>query len=142
MQTWSRRIRAALGIAFVWGIAGSFAGFIAARVVGVVSDVPPALILAPLAAATGLIFSAVLSLRTRSRGFDQLSFGRMSLWGASSGLALGAVIGVGALVRGAGFLGDFLLFGPFLAALGAAGGAGTLALARRAERRELPREVP
>src|SRR6266850_1951799 len=53
------------------------------------------------------------------------------------GFLSGIIFSVGAGLRGASMWGDFLLFGPALAMGGAVCAAGSLALARRAERREL-----
>ncbi len=55
-----------------------------------------------------------------------------------SGLLLSGIFVVGAALRGADPWGEFLVFGPALAMASAACSAGSLALARRAERRELP----
>src|SRR5439155_23415510 len=57
--------------------------------------------------------------------------------GAVSGLLLAGVFVAGAALRGGPVLGEFLLFGPALATTSALCAAGSLALARRAERREL-----
>jgi hypothetical protein len=55
-----------------------------------------------------------------------------------SGVLLSGIFVVGALLRGASLWGEFLVFGPALAMAGAVCAAGSLALARRAEGRELP----
>jgi hypothetical protein len=54
-----------------------------------------------------------------------------------SGILLSSLFVIGAALRGASVWGDFLLFGPALATAGAVCAAGSLAVARRAERREL-----
>jgi hypothetical protein len=55
-----------------------------------------------------------------------------------NGLLLTGIFIVGAALRGAPLWGEFLLFGPALAIGGSVCAAGSLALARRAERRALP----
>ena len=55
-----------------------------------------------------------------------------------SGLLLSGIFVVGAALRGASLWGEFLVFGPVLAMTSAVCAAGSLALARGAERRELP----
>ena len=72
------------------------------------------------------------------RGFDRISLSRFAGWGAASGLLLSGIFVVGAALRGASLGGEFLTFGPGLAMASAVCAAGSLALARRAERRELP----
>jgi hypothetical protein len=72
------------------------------------------------------------------RGFDRTSLSRFAAWGAASGLLLSGIFVVGAAVRGAALLPEFLVFGPPLAVASAVCAAGSLAVARRADRRELP----
>jgi hypothetical protein len=68
------------------------------------------------------------------RGLDRMSLSRFAGWGAASGLLLTGIFVVGAALRGASLWGEFLVFGPALAMAGAVCAAGSLALARRAER--------
>jgi hypothetical protein len=98
------------------------------------SDLPFALIFAPLGFATGVIFSGILVAIERRRGFDRISLSRFAGWGAMSGLLLSGIIVAAAALRGDSWWGEFLLFGPPLALSGAASAAGSLALARRAGR--------
>ncbi len=65
------------------------------------------------------------------RRFDQMSLPRFAAWGGVGGLLLSAVVG-------AALGGDaFLVLGPIFALSGAGCAAGSLALARRVEDREL-----
>jgi hypothetical protein len=137
MTNWGRRIRGAIRMGLVWAVAGSAAGAVLARVPGFNSDLPFPLLFAPLGFITGIIFSVLLVVVEGRRGFDRMSLSRFATWGAVSGLLLAGIFVAGAGLRGASMWGDFLLFGPALSIAGAVCAAGSLALARRAERREL-----
>ena len=141
MKNWGRRIRAALKMGLTWGAAFFGAGILLARVPGFYSDLPFALLFAPLGFLTGIIFSGILVALEGRRKFDRMSLSRFAGWGAASGLLLSGIFVAGAALRGDTLLGEFLLFGPALAMSSAACAAGSLALARRAESRELPRPV-
>lgn len=138
MRQWGRRIRAAIGMGLTWAFAWSAGGALLARLPGFYSDLPGALLFAPLGFITGVMFSALLVGLEGRRGLDRTSPWRFSAWGAASGLLLTGIIVLGAVLRGGNVLGEFLLFGPPLAVAGAACAAGSLAVARWAGRRELP----
>ena len=138
MKKWGRRIRGAIGMGLTWAAAGFGAGILLARVPGFYSDLPFALLFAPLGFFAGIIFSGILVVIEGGRGFDRLSLSRFAGWGAVSGLLLSRIFVGGAALRGDALWGEFLLFGPALAMSSAVCAAGSLALARRAERRELP----
>jgi hypothetical protein len=138
MTKWARRIRAAIGMGLIWGAAWFGAGILLARVPGVYSDLPFALLFAPLGFVTGIMFSGILVAIEGRRRFDRMSLSRFAGWGAVSGLLLSGIFVVGAALRGESLWGEFLVFGPVLAASSAVCAAGSLALARRAESRELP----
>jgi hypothetical protein len=137
MKNWGRRIRAAIGMGLTWGAAWFGAGVLLARVPGLHSDLPFALLFAPLGFVTGIIFSGILVAIDGRRRFDRMSLSRFAGWGAVSGLLLSGIFVVGAALRGGPLLGEFLVFGPALAMSSAVCAAGSLALARRAESREL-----
>jgi len=139
MKQLLRRIRGAIGMGLTWAAAWFVAGALLARVPGFSSDLPFALLFAPLGFVTGIIFSGVLVGIEGRRGFDRASLARFAGWGAASGLLLSGIFVVGAALRGASLVGEFLVFGPALATAGAVCAAGSLALARRAERGALPR---
>ena len=138
MNTWRRRIRAAIAMGLMWGVAWFGAGTLLARVPGFSSDLPFALLFAPLGVISGIIFSGVLVVIEGRRSFDRMSLSRFAGWGAVSGLLLSGIFVAGAAIRGASVWGEFLLFGPALAVSSAVCAAGSLALARRADRRALP----
>jgi hypothetical protein len=138
MKQWWRRIRAAIGMGLTWGAAWFGAGILLARVPGFYSDLPFALLFAPLGFATGVIFSGILVGIEGRRRIDRVSLSRFAGWGAVSGLLLSGIFVVGAALRGESLWGEFLVFGPALVMSSAVCAAGSLALARRAERRELP----
>ena len=138
MKKWGRRIRAAFGMGLFWGAAWFGAGILLARVPGFDSDLPFAFLFAPLGFVSGIIFSGFLAVIEGRREFDRLSLSRCAGWGAASGLLLSGVFVVGAALRGGDLWGEFLVFGPPLAIASAVCAAGSLAVARRAERRELP----
>jgi hypothetical protein len=138
MKKWWRRIRGAIGMGLTWGAAWFVAGSVLARVPGFYSDLPFALLFAPLGFVTGIIFSGILVGLGGRRRFDRMSLSRFAGWGAVSGLLLSGIFVVAAAIRGESVWGEFLVFGPPLAMASAVCAAGSLAVARRAERRELP----
>ncbi len=138
MTRWGRRIRGAFGMGLTWGAVWSGAGTLLARVPGFHSDLPFALLFAPLGFVTGIIFSGILVGIEGRRGLDRASLARFAGWGAASGLLLSGIFVVGAALRGGAVWGEFLLFGPPLTVASAICAAGSLAVARRAERRALP----
>ena len=138
MKAWRRRIRGAIGMGLTWGAAWFGAGTLLARVPGFYSDLPFALLFAPLGFATGIIFSGILVGIEGRRRFDRMSLWRFAGWGAVSGLLLSGIFVAAAAFRGESAWGEFLVFGPALAIASAVCAAGSLAVARRAERRELP----
>jgi hypothetical protein len=137
MKKWGRRIRAAIGMGLTWGAVWSGAGALLARLPGFDSDHPLPLLFAPLGFATGVIFSGLLVVIERRRRLDRVSLSRFAGWGVVSGLLLSGVFAVAAALRGEAFWGEFLVFGPPLTIASAVCAAGSLAIARRAERREL-----
>lgn len=138
MKKWGRRIRAAIGMGLTWGAAWFGAGILLARVPGFYSDLPFALLFAPLGFVTGIIFSGILVVIEGRRRFDRMSLARFAGWGAASGLLLSGILVGGAVLGGETLGGEVLVFGLVLTMASAVCAAGSLALARRAERRELP----
>ena len=133
MQKWWRRIRAVVALAVVWALGGiAVGGFIE-----LLDNVAPAAhaftrridmwpqTLAILGFLCGVLFAVLLGVVGRRRRFEEFSLGQFATWGAVAGAVLGAVgmaLGAGVLLPGVTTL------------LSAIGGAGSLLLARKAER--------
>lgn len=135
MTVWNARIRRTVGMGLGWGAAWFTAGLVLARVPGFFSDLPFALIFAPLGMACGLIFSGLLGVVNDRPGWTGLSLARGVACGAVSGLLLSGVMVAGAIFRGAPVWPEFMLFGPPLSIGSAVTAAGSVAVARR---RSLP----
>ena len=136
MKKWGRRIRGAIGMGLTWGAAWFGAGILLARVPGFFSDVP----FDPICSARLSHRRHVLRHPRGHRGSSQLwSHVAFALRGMGRGEWPSALrdFVVGAALRGASVLAEFLVFGPALAMASAVCAAGSLAMARRAERREL-----
>ena len=133
MRKWLRRIRGAIGMGFTWAAAWASAGFVLAVVTRFQADAPFPLIFGVLGFTAGVIFSGFLALTEGRRRFDQMSLRRFAAWGAVGGLLLSA------LFSKAGSLhwGDVLAIAPTFALASAVCASGSLAVARRAARREL-----
>ena len=129
-----RRIRGAIGMGLTWGAAWFVAGSVPRWVFGVNTDAPLPLVFGLFGLLAGVVFSAVLALTEGRRTFDQMSLPRFAGWGAMGGLLLSAVF---AKVGSLGW-GDLLALAPTLAVASAVSASGSLAIARRAARRELP----
>jgi hypothetical protein len=134
MRTWLLRIRGAIGMGLTWAAVWFVAGSDPRWVFGVNTDAPLPLVFGVFGLMAGLVFSAVLALTEGSRRFDQMSLPRFAGLGAMGGFLLSAI------VAKAGSLGwgDVLALAPTLAIASAVSAAGSLAMARRAVRRELP----
>jgi hypothetical protein len=134
MRKWLRRVRGAIGLGFTWGAAWAGAGVVLAAMTGFEADAPFPLIFGVLGFVAGVIFSAFLALTEGRRSFDQMSLPRFAAWGATGGLLLS-----GLFARAASLAwGDVLAIAPTFAVACAVCASGSLAVARRAARRELP----
>lgn len=132
MSKWVRRIRGAVGMGLIWGMAWFAAGMILLFIVGFgAADVPFPLFFGLLGFLAGVIFAAILGIVEGRRRFDQMSIPRFAIWGGVGGFLLAAVMAVivGATV--------FPVLAPIFALSGAGCAAGSLALARMAEDRQL-----
>jgi len=134
MRKWLRRIRGAIGMGLTWAAAWFSVGFVPRWVFGIESDLPFPLLFGGLGFIAGVTFSGILVLTEGRRRLDQMSLPRFAWWGAIGGLLLSALF-----VRGtpAG-LGEVLVITTTLTVACAVSASGSLALARRAVRQELP----
>jgi len=143
MNRWLRRIRGAIGMGLAWAAAWFGGGMI--LLLGLVlvtgstgADVPYPLGFGLFGFVAGVTFSGVLGLVERHRRFDQMSLRRFAGCGAVGGLLLSAIfVSTVALAEDSAFLWNLVVVGPIFAVAGAGSAAGSLALARRAEDREL-----
>jgi hypothetical protein len=134
MGTWVRRIRGAIGMGVTWAAVWFAAGSVPRWVFGVNTDAPLPLVFGVFGLMAGMVFSAVLALTEGRRSFDEMSLPRFAGWGAIGGLLLSALV---AKIGSLGW-GDVLALAPTLAVASAVSAAGSLAMARRAARQELP----
>ena len=133
MRKWLRRIRGAIGMGVTWGAAWSGAGVVLAVVTRFRADAPFPLVFGVLGFFAGVIFSALLALTEGGRRLDQMSLPRFAGWGAMGGFLLSALFAKAASLG----WGDVLAVAPTFAVACAVCATGSLALARRASRREL-----
>ena len=133
VRTWLRRVRGAIGMGVIWAAALSVVGLVPRWVFGFNADLPFPILFAALGFMAGVIFSGLLVLTEGRRRFDEMSLPRFAAWGATGGLLLSALF-----VRGAALgWGEVLAISTTFAVASAACAAGSLAVARRAGRREL-----
>src|SRR6185503_8320848 len=142
MKKWFRRIRGAMGMgvtwAAFWGGAGTIVtlGFVLRT--GSRPDAPFPLMLGAFGFVAGVIFSGVLGLFDGRRRFDQMSLPRFAAWGAAGGILLATTFVLAVSFAGdPAFLWNLVVVGPVFAVAAAGSAAGSLALARRAQDREL-----
>lgn len=129
-----RRVRGAIKMGLTWAIPLSLAGGVARWILGVNTDAPIPILLGAFGFVAGVTFSGLLMLGERRRAFEQMSLARFAAWGAAGGLLMSAVF-----AKLASFgLSDVFVVAPTFALACAACAAGSLALARRAVRHELP----
>lgn len=154
VRNWLRRIRGALGLGLTWAAGWSLVGaFLAVLPVAAPVGGPGVLALvvgfvvqfAAMGFVGGAAFSAVLGLIEGRRRFDQMSLPRFAAWGALGGLFLSVfknTIGLFSL----GLLGTLgvpaytvthAISVGVITLLGAGSAAGSLAVARAVDDREL-----
>ena len=154
MKKWLKRIRGAIGVGLTWGVVWGLVGGVLEAVFGL----PPGwsgadVVLQEFVRGFSVfsmigflgsgVFSIALGLEGRRRSFAEMSLPRFASWGALAGLTVGMILYAdfvltpsvrfslaGVLMRAAIGVGA-------MAVIGAGSAAGSLALARRAEDREL-----
>ncbi|MBB6072294.1 hypothetical protein HNQ61_003956 [Longimicrobium terrae] len=139
MNRWLRRIRGALGMGLTWALVwGPVAVLIGMAVDpdGSMDEMWVAIGAYP-GFLGGVVFSAVLAIAARRRGLDDLPLSRVAIWGAAAGLLVGTLpflIGEPTSDRPVWVLAAIVISSITL--LSAASAAGSLALARMADRRD------
>jgi len=133
MQKLLRRIRGAIGMGLAWGVAWGLAGGVPRWLFGFNTDVPFPVVFGVLGFLAGVTFFGVLVVTEGRRNFDQMSMPRFAAWGAVGGIIVSAIFTRMASLGAA----DVLAVAPTFAVACAACATGSLALARRAAKREL-----
>ena len=139
MKKWLKRIRGAVGTALTWAVVWGGVGTIYGLLILAISGGGPgvlvgnALALAMIGFVGGAIFSTVLGITEGRRRFDEMSLPRFAAWGAVGGLLLSVLL----IADGAAGGATAGIFYGVLPLLAAGSAAGSLALARRADDREL-----
>jgi peptidoglycan/LPS O-acetylase OafA/YrhL len=128
-----RRIRGTLGMGFIWAAALFAVGTVPRWVFGVETDAPIPLVFGVFGFIAGVTFGALLVLTEGRRRFDQLSMRRFAGWGALGGLLLSALWANAVSLP----WGEVLAIAPTFAVACAVCATGSLAVARRAARRDL-----
>lgn len=140
MKKWLRRIRGAVGMGLLWALLWAPVGVLAGMIVdpdGSMDEMWLAIGAYP-GFLGGVIFSVVLGIVAGRRRFEELSIARFAAWGAAAGLMVGALpfaLGGSATGGPQALLGAAVI--GSITVMSAASAAGSLALARRAERRQL-----
>jgi hypothetical protein len=139
MTRWLRRIRAAVGMGLIWGVAWAIVG--GAVMEGIVDPHGKILDMWPQTLAIpgflcGAVFSGLLGLAASGRRFDELSLPRFGALGAGTGLLLGVLVAATGPASLPLWLRAAVVIAP-LTILSAASATASLAVARLAERRAL-----
>lgn len=135
--TWRRRIRGAVGMGVAWGSTWLGAGLLLLLAIGPdAADVPFPLLFGLLGFLAGATFSLILGVVEGHRRFDELSLPRFAGWGAAGGFVLAVVFVLVVAVAGDTLL-PILGMGSVFALAGAGSAAGSLAVARLADRPSL-----
>ena len=141
MKKWLRRIRGAIGMGLTWAFGWTFVGMLGVVVIYTLfPDLPDIFdIWIPVFAYPGFLagvgFSVVLRVAEGRRRFDELSLPRFTAWGAVGGMLVGAFVAV--VLFGEAPNAALAAFMSTSTLLGAVSAAGSLALARKGDDREL-----
>ena len=140
MKKWLRRVRGAVGMGLLWALLWAPVGVLVGMIVdpdGSMDEMWVAIGAYP-GFLGGVIFSVVLGIVASRRRFEELSIARFAAWGAVAGLVVGTLpfvlsepaAGQPRTLLAAAVIGS-------ITALSTVSAAGSLLLARRAERRHL-----
>lgn len=141
MKKWLRRIRGAVGMGLTWAVVWAVVAVGVGLLVdpdGSMDEMWPAIGAYP-GFLGGVVFSVVLAIVARRRRLEELSISRVAAWGAVAGLLVGIfpfTIGDPTTEIPLWQLATLVIGSITLLSAGSA--AGSLALARMAERRALP----
>lgn len=140
MKKWLRRIRGALLMGITWAVLWAPVGLL----IGMIVDPTGAMDEPWIAVGTfpgflgGVLFSTVFGIAARRRRLLDLSLRRVGAWGALAGVVLGMIpFAIGSNSSSMPTWQLFSIFVGFTTVLCTSSAVGTLALARRAEKREL-----
>lgn len=140
MKKWLRRIRGAVGMGLTWALVWAPVAVLIGLFVdpdGSMDEMWPAIGAYP-GFLGGVVFSIVLAIAARRRRLEDLSLPRVAAWGAAAGLLVGVLpftIGESTTERPLWLLATVVI--GTITLLSAASAAGSLALARRAQKRAL-----
>ena len=134
MKDWLRRIRGVIGMGLTWAVAWLGLGTILMIPLGFTGGqfLMGALWFGWLGLMGGAAFSVVLQITEGKRAFHELSLPRFAVWGAAGGFLMAVPF-----ITTFNTLTNAWINVGIAAFLGASSAAGTLALARRADDREL-----
>jgi hypothetical protein len=134
MKALLRRLRGALGVGLTWAVGWAVIIFLIGTVIGIVDpdSIDPGeeplrmalMIIAPVGMISGLFFAVIMSLAEHRKSVRDLSLLRAAVWGALGAAVLPLLTPMNDAVLST------------VCPLGALFAAGTVALARRADRRE------
>ena len=139
MEKWLRRVRGAVLMGLIWAVVWAPIGVLIGMIVdpdGSMDEMWVAVGAYP-GFLGGVVFATVLGIAGSRRRFDELSLPRFAAWGAVAGLLVGALpfaVGESTTKLPVWLLGVVVIGSITL--LSAVSAAGSLALARMAEKRE------
>jgi hypothetical protein len=142
MKKWLRRIRGAVLMGLTWALAWLPVGLLLGMILDPDGsmDEPWVLVGTLPGFLAGVVFSAVLGIAAARRKLDELSVAKVGAWGAVAGLLIGSLPFVlgdqGPDAKRVWLLPVVVISSITL--LSAVSAAGSLVLARKSERRELP----
>lgn len=142
MRSWLKRIRGTIGVGLTWAVGwGLFGGILwLIRTGDLEFALTAGLTYAVMGLVGGATFAAVLRLTEGRRRFDELRIPRFAAWGALGGLLIGAGYVEVSTILWPDAYGVVPVFAAITTLLGAGSAAGSLAMARVADDRQLLEE--